>query len=70
MKQSPEKFRRVRARLRARGLRQVQFWVRDTTQPDFPAVIEKQLRQVEGAREDRESLEFIHKIADWCSRVT
>jgi hypothetical protein len=63
--QSPEKFRRYRARLKARGLRQIQLWVPDTTKPDFPALIEKQLRQVEESPDDRETLDFIDKVADW-----
>jgi len=63
--QSPEKFRRYRARLKARGLRQIQIWVPDTTRPDFPAVIERQLRQIEGTEEDRDALEFIDMVADW-----
>jgi len=63
--QSPEKFRRYRARLKARGLRQIQLWVPDTTKPDFPELIEKQLRQVEESAEDRETLNFIDKVADW-----
>lgn len=63
--QSPEKFRRYRARLKARGLRQIQLWVPDTSRPDFPAVIERQLRQIEGSEEDRDALEFIDKVADW-----
>lgn len=63
--QSPEKFRRYRARLKARGLRQIQLWVPDTTRPDFPAVIERQLRQIEGAEEDRDALDFIDRVADW-----
>jgi len=63
--QSPEKFRRYRASLKARGLRQIQLWVPDTTAPDFPAMIERQLRQVEETPEDRETLDLIDKVADW-----
>ena len=63
--QSPEKFRRYRAGLKARGLRQIQLWVPDTTAPDFPAMIERQLRQVEKTPEDRETLDLIDKVADW-----
>ena len=63
--QSPEKFRRYRARLKARGLRQVQLWVPDTTNPEFPLQIERQLRRVEDTSEDLESLDFISNVADW-----
>jgi hypothetical protein len=63
--QSPEKFRRYRSRLKARGLRQIQLWVPDTTRPEFPSLIERQLRRVQGTEEDRESLELIDAVADW-----
>ena len=63
--QSPEKFRRYRSRLKARGLRQIQLWVPDTTRPEFPALIERQLRCVKAGEEDREALDFIDAVADW-----
>jgi len=63
--QSPEKFRRYRARLKARGLRQIQLWVPDTTDPDFPRKIRQQVRRLERAPEERDSLEFIERVADW-----
>lgn len=63
--QSPEKSRRYRARLKARGLRQVQLWVPDTTNPEFPRQMERQLRRVEGAQEDADALRFIEHAADW-----
>ena len=64
-RQSPEKFRRYRARLKARGLRQIQLWVPDVTNPEFPRKIEQQLRRVERAPEDAEALDFIEQVADW-----
>lgn len=64
-KQDSEKFRRYRARLKARGLRQIQIWVPDTKRPDFQAELRRQLAIVENAREDREALEFIEAAADW-----
>lgn len=63
--QSPEKFRRYRQRLKARGLRQIQLWVPDTTSPDFQTRLESQLRRVEAGDEDRQSLDLIEDIADW-----
>ncbi len=63
--QSPEKFRRYRARLKARGLRQIQLWVPDTTSPDFQARLESQIRRIEASDEDDQSLDFIEHTADW-----
>lgn len=64
-KQDSEKFRRYRARLKARGLRQIHIWVPDTKRPDFQAELRRQLAIVENTREDREALEFIETVADW-----
>jgi len=63
--QSPEKFRRYRQRLKARGLRQIQLWVPDTTSPGFQVRLESQLRRVEAGDEDHQSLDLIEEIADW-----
>jgi hypothetical protein len=35
--QDPEKFRRYRQRLKAKGMRQIHLWVPDTGNPDFQA---------------------------------
>jgi hypothetical protein len=63
--QSPEKFRRYRARLKARGLRQIQLWVPDTTSPDFQSRLDHQIKLTESTDEDRETLDFIEDLADW-----
>lgn len=63
--QPPDKFRRYRERLKARGLRQIQLWVPDTTHPRFQDELRRQLALVEQADEDRETLEFIERSADW-----
>ena len=63
--QSPEKFRRYRTRLKARGLRKIQLWVPDTTSPDFQSRIDQQIKLIESTHDDRDSLNFIEKIADW-----
>ena len=63
--QSPDKFRRYRTRLKARGLRQIQLWVPDTTSPDFHSRIEQQVKLIESTRDDRESLDYIEEVADW-----
>ncbi|WP_376695195.1 antitoxin MazE family protein [Wenzhouxiangella sp. EGI_FJ10305] len=59
------KFKRYRQRLKARGLRQIQLWVPDTSQAGFERKLEKQLRAVEAGTDDDESLDFIEQVADW-----
>ncbi len=61
----PDKFRRYRERLKARGLRQIQLWVPDTTHPRFQDELRRQLTLVEHSEEDREALAFIECAADW-----
>jgi hypothetical protein len=63
--QDPEKFRRYRQRLKAKGMRQIHLWVPDTGNPGFQAELRRQLAVVEGTAEDRETLDFIESAADW-----
>ena len=64
-RQDPDKFRRYRERLKAKGLRQIHLWVPDTASPRFQKEIRRQLSLVEASTEDRETLEFIEAAADW-----
>ncbi|TVP83195.1 MAG: DUF3018 family protein [Thioalkalivibrio sp.] len=63
--QDPDKFRRYRERLKAKGLRQIHLWVPDTANPRFQQELRRQLALVEASREDRETLDFIEAAADW-----
>jgi len=63
--QSPEKFRRYRNRLKARGLRQIQLWVPDTSRPGFIDELRRQVGVVESADEDREALDFVERAGTW-----
>jgi len=63
--QGSDKFRRYRARLKSKGLRQIQLWVPDTSHPGFQASLSRQLARIESAREDHEALDFIEEVADW-----
>jgi hypothetical protein len=63
--QDPDKFRRYRERLKAKGLRQIHLWVPDTGSPRFQKELRRQLALVEASTEDRETLEFIEAAADW-----
>lgn len=59
------KFKRYRQRLKDRGLRQIQLWVPDTSRAGFDRKLAEQLREVESAPDDADSLEFIEGVADW-----
>ena len=63
--QSPEKFRRYRNRLKARGLRQIQLWVPDTSRPGFVEEVRRQVMVVESGHEDREALDFAERAGIW-----
>jgi len=63
--QDPDKFRRYRERLKAKGLRQIHLWVPDTASPRFQKELRRQLALVEASTEDRETLDFIEVAADW-----
>ena len=63
--QNPDKFRRYRERLKAKGMRQIQLWVPDTTHPRFQEELRRQLALIEHTDEDRDTLDFIEKSADW-----
>jgi hypothetical protein len=41
--QDPDKFRRYRERLKAKGLRQIHLWVPDTASPRFQKELRRQL---------------------------
>jgi hypothetical protein len=63
--QNPEKFRRYRERLKAKGLRQIHLWVPDTASPRFQEELRRQMVLIEASPEDRETLDFIEAAADW-----
>ena len=57
------KTTRHRARMRAAGLRPVQFWVPDTRTPEFVALVRSQCRSLKGAPEEAEVLHFTEEAA-------
>jgi len=59
------RFQRFRARRKAQGMRELRLWVPDTRSPGFAEELRRQLALVEGALEDRETLDFIAHTADW-----
>ena len=65
---SNEKVRAHRARLRAQGLRPVQFWVPDVTTAAFKAEARRQslaIAQSEHEKDDQAFIDSISEIWDW-----
>lgn len=62
-KSAAEKMRDYRARLRAHGLRQVQFWIPDTRTPEFAAEAREQSRRIAQSSHEAEDLAFIDSIS-------
>jgi hypothetical protein len=60
---TPSKTTRHRERLRAAGLRPVQFWVPDTRTPEFAALVRSQCRSLKGSPEEAEVLRFTEEAA-------
>lgn len=65
LNRTPDKFRRYRERLRAKGMRRIQLWVPDTSHPRFQEELRRQLHLIEDTDEDRDTLDFIEWHADW-----
>lgn len=59
----PSKVARHRERLRAAGLRPVQFWVPDTRSPEFAAEIKRQCLSLRGDSTEAEVLRFTEEAA-------
>ena len=57
------KTTRHRERMRAAGLRPVQFWVPDTRTPEFAALVREQCRGLKGTPEEAEVLRFTEEAA-------
>lgn len=57
------KVARHRQRMRAAGLRPVQFWVPDTRSPEFAALIRQQCRSLKGDPAETEILRFTEEAA-------
>jgi len=60
---SRSKTTRHRERMRAAGLRPVQFWVPDTRTPEFAALVREQCRNLKGTPEEAEVLRFTEEAA-------
>ncbi len=62
---SQEKVRAYRTRLRAQGLRPIQFWVPDVRSDSFRAEAQRQSRAVAASPREQEDQSFIDAVADW-----
>ena len=54
---------RHRERMRAAGLRPVQFWVPDTRSPEFVAQVREQCQRLKGDSAEAEALRFSEEAA-------
>ena len=59
-----ERMREHRARLRAQGLRPVQFWVPDVNSPEFMAEARRRSRAIANSPHEVEDQAFIDAISD------
>lgn len=66
-KSSRDKVRDHRGRLRAQGLRPIQFWVPDVRSPEFIAEAHRQSRLVANSPHAAEDQAFIDAISVWSS---
>ena len=57
------KVARHRERMRAAGLRPVQFWVPDTRAPEFAAEMRKQCQSLKGDPAEVDALRFAEEAA-------
>ncbi|MFI4939414.1 MAG: antitoxin MazE family protein [Burkholderiales bacterium] len=61
--ESTGKVARHRERMRAAGLRPVQFWVPDTRSPEFAAQVRKQCQSLNGDPAEADVLRFTEEAA-------
>jgi hypothetical protein len=59
-----DKFRRLRANRRARGMKLVRIWVPDPKAPGFAEEARRQAALLRGAAEEQEALNFIEAAMD------
>lgn len=61
--ESHSKVARHRERMRAAGLRPVQFWVPDTRTPEFAAEVRNQCQKLKGDPAEADALRFTEEAA-------
>lgn len=65
---SRDKVRQHRERLRAQGLRPVQFWVPDTRSEAFRTEARRQAQAIAASAAEREDQAFVDAISEWPER--
>jgi hypothetical protein len=64
-KPSRDKVRAHRERLRAQGLRPIQFWVPDVRTPEFRAEARRQSLLVASSPHEVDDQAFVDAVSDW-----
>lgn len=64
MQPATDKMTRHRQRLKAAGLRPVQFWVADTRRPGFANRLREQCLQLQGDVAEAEATRFVEAAAE------
>ena len=59
-----DKFRRLRADRKARGMKLLRIWVHDPKAPGFAEEARRQAALLRGAPEELEALDFIEAVMD------
>jgi hypothetical protein len=62
-KSSRDKVRRHRAKLRAQGLRPVQFWVPDVNSPEFAAEAHRQSLAIANSPHEKEDQDWVDSVS-------
>ena len=62
--QDPDKFRRYRARQKAKGMKLLRIWVPDPDAPGFAEEARRQAALLRGDPHEAEVLEWIEQVAD------
>lgn len=64
-KSSRERVRAYRERMRKKGMRLVQFWVPDTSTPEFKAEARRQSLLIANSPQERDDQAFIDSVSIW-----
>lgn len=62
---SRDKVRQHRERLRAQGLRPVQFWVPDVRTEAFRVEAQRQAQAVAASRQENDDQAFVDAVSEW-----
>lgn len=65
LRSSRDKVRDYRARMRAKGMRQITLWVPDTRTPEFAAEARRQSLLVAQSEGEAEDMAFIEAISEY-----